>query len=109
MKQGPNDPNLSETSEVSWDRIVGDLEEILKPRPVKGPIQNRGEAETGQDLWDLSLQQELAHDGSESDKARGRKYIKSVAEKAKEQDRLARCKSWQWLCKRRARAETVQP
>lgn len=91
------------TAAVDWDKVTRDVDDILKPRAVKGPIQNRGQAETGQQLWDLSLQQELTIDASEGDKARGRDYVRAVAEKAKQLDRLAKCKGWQLLCKRRAR------
>lgn len=83
---------------VDWTKIEHDIDDILAPREVKGPIQNRGEAETGQALWDLSLQQELAHDGSEGDKQRGRTYIHDVAKKAK-QIQLPRC-TWRTAIKR---------
>lgn len=98
------DNTKSEATQVDWDKIVSDVEDILKPRPVKGPIQNRGEAETGLDLWNLSLQQELAHQGSEGDKERALVYVRTVAEKAKEQSRLAKCKRglFGWACRRKA-------
>jgi hypothetical protein len=78
---------------VNWTKITQDVDDILAPRPVAGPIQNRGQAETGQALWDLSLELELAHDGSEGDKARGRAYLHDVAKKAI-QLQLPACTLW---------------
>lgn len=97
------DPSLSETAEVDWSRVVSDVEALLPPRTVEGPVTNRSEAATGGELWDLSLRQELALEASETDKTLVMEYLRRVADKAREQDRLARCGRWGWLCRRRAR------
>lgn len=81
---------------VDWKKIERDVDDILAPREVEGAIQNRGEAETGKQLWDLSLQQELAHEGSEGDKRRGRDYIHNVAKEAAKAE-LPPCTFWKRL------------
>lgn len=78
---------------VDWEKVTRDVDAILAERAVKGPIKHRGQAELGEDLWELSLQQELAHDGSEGDKRRGRAYIHEVAAKA-QQVQLPACTVW---------------
>lgn len=78
---------------TDWEKIKRDIDQILAEREVKGPIKHRGQAELGEDLWDLSLQQELAHKGSEGDKRRARNYIHEVAAKA-QQVALPACTVW---------------
>lgn len=97
------DPALAETAEVDWDRVVSDVEGILRERELEGPIVTRSDAATGGELWDLSLRQELALEASEADKLLALEYLRRVAEKAKQLDRLAQCGPWSWLCRRRAR------
>lgn len=54
---------------------------------VKGSMQNRGDADTGQDLWDLSLLQEQALERANGDKVRMRDYVRTLAAQAKEVDK----------------------
>lgn len=102
MKQEP-------TALVDWDKIQNDLKGILAPDEIQGPIKHRGEAETGKALWDLSLQQELAFEGSEGDKVRGLTYVKTVADRGKQLDALEKCGRWAWLCHRKANKITSPP
>lgn len=102
MRPDP-DPRLTAEPTVDWDRVSADLDRILSPRPVQGPIVNRGQARTGGDLWGLSLRLEQAHDGSEGDKARAREYVRRVVEDAKRLDARAQCRRLDVLCRLRTR------
>lgn len=77
-------------SPIDWTKVERETSELLAPRQVPGPVKNRSQARTGEELWSLSLLQELTLDLSEGDKARGLEYIRALIKKA-QQVELPRC------------------
>lgn len=69
---------------VDWDKVEREIGELLAPRQVPGPVKHRGDAATNEQLWDLSLLQELTLGLSEGDKARGLHYVRELAAKARQ-------------------------
>lgn len=58
---------------------------------MQGKFKNRSETTLGGELWDLSLQQEIAHNGSEADKKRALSYVDKLLENIR-QALLPECK-----------------
>lgn len=74
---------------------------LTSPVAVKGPHRNRGEVETGMELWELSLQQELAVDRANGKLGDVNQYVRELADKAHEVETRPQCKKWQVFCRMR--------
>lgn len=78
---------------VDWDKVIAEAKQILRDEQPEGPIKNRGQARTGQELWDLSLQQELALEREHDNNAALPVYLRKVADEAHRAS-LPQCTLW---------------
>jgi len=93
------------TSPVRVEQRATDLEllklgvhQLTQPRVVPGPIQHPDQAETTEQVWNLSLDLDDVHWLGEGDKVRVRDFV-DQAVKLIAESRMAPCKLWQFKCK----------
>jgi len=94
-------PEPQPVETVDWTKVKEHVAQLTRAIRVKGPHQNRGDVETGDELWDLSLQQEYALDRANGKLGDVNTYIVELADKAHEVEVRPACKSWQVLCRMR--------
>lgn len=69
------------------------MQTMTRPLVVQGPHQNRSEVRKGEELWNLSLQQEMTIDGGTLRLADIMSYVKDLAVRARNAA-LPKCTLW---------------
>lgn len=78
---------------VDWATLEARVNELGEPAVVDGPFQHRGETKIGLDLWNLSLQQELALKRANGNTTRLRDYFLDFLD-ALHEAYLPECTAW---------------